>query len=261
MFCKDRWRQGAVGCRALVDTRFWRSSALAFAAAMLAGSFAARGVAAESPAATVAAEQEASGGALAKATSGAAAGGAKAAAEEHDMEMGVPKSIQGPEEFKTDLAIWTFVVFLVLLGILTKFAWGPIVAGLQKREEGIAANIAAAQRTHDEAKQLLVEYDKKLAGAADQVRQMLDAARRDAEQTKLDIIAEAKAAAQLEQQRGVREVRTAVDQALKELSEKSTNLAVDLAGRIVRSKLNPADHARLAQEAIAEFAASKPSVN
>ena len=57
------------------------------------------------------------------------------------------------------------------------------------------------QRTNDEAKQLLVEYDKKLARAADEVRQMLDAARRDAEQTKLEIIAEAKQAAQLEQQR------------------------------------------------------------
>jgi F-type H+-transporting ATPase subunit b len=196
-----------------------------------------------------------------KATSIAAAEGAKTATEGRNVEFATPAAPKGPEEFQSDLAIYSFVVFLILLAILSKFAWGPIVAGLQKREEGIAANIAAAQRTHDEAKQLLVEYDKKLAGAADQVRQMLDAARRDAEQTKLDIIAEAKEAAQLEQQRGVREVRTAVDQALKELSEKSTNLAVALAGKIVRSKLNPADHARLAQEAIAEFAASKPSVN
>ena len=173
----------------------------------------------------------------------------------------MPTTVQGPEEFKSDLAIWTFVVFLVLLAILTKFAWGPIVAGLQKREEGIAANIAAAQCSNDDAKRMLAEYEKKLAGAADQVRQMLDGARRDAEQTKLEIVAEAKAAAQLEQQRGIREVRTAVDQALKELSEKSTNLAVDLAGKIVRAKLNPADHSRLVQEAIAEFGSSKASVN
>ncbi len=168
---------------------------------------------------------------------GAPAAGENTAAERHGSELGMPESVEGPEEFKSDLAIYTFVVFLILLAILSKFAWGPIVAGLQKREEGIAANIAAAQRSNDDAKQLLAEYDKKLAGAADQVRQMLDAARRDAEQAKLDIIAEAKEAAQLEQQRGVREVRTAVDQALKELSEKSTNLAVELAGKIVRRNL------------------------
>jgi F-type H+-transporting ATPase subunit b len=187
---------------------------------------------------------------------------AEAAEKEKEAEhVGLPEEIQGVAEWHTDLAIWSFVVFLILLAILTKFAWKPIVAGLEKREQGIEENIAAAHRANDEAKVMLGEYEKKLAGAADQVRQMLDGARRDAEQTKLEIVAEAKGAAQLEQQRGVREVRTAVDQALKELSEKSTNLAVDLAGKIVRSKLNPADHSRLVQEAIAEFGAKQPSVN
>ena len=65
-----------------------------------------------------------------------------------------------PEEFQTDLAIWTFVVFVVLLAILWKFAWGPIVAGLEKREQGIAEHIAAAERAHEEAKLLLAEYDR-----------------------------------------------------------------------------------------------------
>ena len=107
----------------------------------------------------------------------------------------------------------------------------------------------------------LAEYEKKLAGAANEVRLMLDEARRNAEQAKQEIIAEAKAAAQLEQQRGVREVRTAMDQALKEISERSTNLAVELAGKIVQAQLKPADHARLVQEAMTKFTANGPSAN
>jgi F-type H+-transporting ATPase subunit b len=192
----------------------------------------------------------------------AAESAAAPTAEKNSLdEIGEPAKVAGPEEWQTDLAIWTFVVFLVLLTVLTKFAWGPIVAGLQKREQGIADNIAAAQRSHDEAKQLLAHYEKKLAGAANDVRLMLDEARRNAEQAKQEIIAEAKAAAQLEQQRGVREVRTATVQALKEISERSTNLAVELAGKIVQAQLKPADHSRLVQEAITKFAANGPSAN
>lgn len=54
-------------------------------------------------------------------------------------------AITKPEQFRSDLAIWTFVVFILLLAILWKFAWGPIVAGLEKREESIAHNIDEAK--------------------------------------------------------------------------------------------------------------------
>ncbi len=182
------------------------------------------------------------------------------AAHEH-RELGDPENSKGPMEWQTDMAVYTFLVFLVLAAILGKFAWKPIVAGLEKREQGIADNIAAAQRAHDEAKQVLADYEKRLAAAADQVRQMYDEARRDAEKSKAEIIAEARAAAQLEQDRVLREVHRATDQALKQISERSANLAIDLAGRIVKSKLNPADHTRLVQEAMADFASGNPSVN
>ena len=150
-------------------------------------------------------------------------------------------------------------MFIGLLLVLAKFAWGPIVAGLQKREQGIADNIAAAQRSYDEAKAYLAEYEKKLANAANEVRLMMEEARRNAEAAKQEIIAEAKQAARQEQERGQHEVRVAMDQALKELSERSTNMAVELAGKIVQAQLKPTDHARLVQEAIGKFAMNGPS--
>lgn len=191
--------------------------------------------------------------------------GAKSAHEERADEdaerLAEPKTPAAPVDFKTDLAVWTFVVFLGLLLVLAKFAWGPIVDGLQKREKGIADNIAAAQRSYDEAKAYLAEYETKLAGASNDVRLMFEEARREAEAAKQQIIAEAKAAARLEQQRGIREVRLATDQALKDLSERSTNLAIDLAGKIVQQQLKPADHARLVQEAMSKFTMNGPSAN
>jgi F-type H+-transporting ATPase subunit b len=149
----------------------------------------------------------------------------------------------------------------MLFAVLWKFAWGPISVALEKREHAIAENIASAQRSQEEAKEMLAQYEKKLAGAADQVREMLDEARRDAEHTKLQIVAEAKAAAQAEHERGMRDIRTATDAAVKELSERSTDLAIQLAGKVIASKLTPEERSRLVQDSLGKFAASTPSKN
>jgi F-type H+-transporting ATPase subunit b len=183
------------------------------------------------------------------------------AAHDHAAHIGHEGVSSAPEEFKRDLAIYTFVVFLLLLAILWRFAWGPIIDGLEKREHGIAENIAAAERSHEQAKLMLAEYERKLAASADEVRAIIDEARRDAEHTQQEILAKARADAQAERDRSLREIETARDQALKELGERSANLAVDLAGKIVRAQLNPADHTRLIEEAMARFPNGTPSKN
>jgi F-type H+-transporting ATPase subunit b len=164
-----------------------------------------------------------------------------------------PVGASSPAQWRSDLAIYSFVVFLLLMAILTKFAWGPIGKALDEREAGIASNIAKAQGAADEAKAMLANYEKKLAGAADEVRAMLEEARRDAETTKTQILAEAKAAAQQESDRAIREVQTARDGALKELAEKSADLATDLAGKMLRAQMSKADHSRLVQETVSQF--------
>ena len=170
-------------------------------------------------------------------------------------------SVLKPEEFREDLALWTLVVFLLLLAILWKFAWGPIAAGLQNREQTIANYIADAKRAHEEAKLLLGEHQQKLAHAAEEVRALLEEARRDAEYTKQDILSEAKAGAEAERVRALREIEAATDGALKQLAERSADLAVELAGKIVSAKLSPADHAKLIQDAVSRFPQGTPSRN
>ena len=103
--------------------------------------------------------------------------------------------------------------------------------------------------------------EKKLAGAAKEVRDLLDEARRDAEHTKQEILTEAKAGADAERARALRDIEAAADAAVKSLAERSTELAVELAGKIVQTKLNKDDHARLIEEAMAKFPASTPGSN
>lgn len=160
-----------------------------------------------------------------------------------------------------DLAVATLVVFLVTLAILWKFAWGPIAAGLDRREKAIADNIAAAEEAAEEARRLTSQYEARLAAAADEVRGLLDEARRDAEHTKQSILEEARDAAGRERDRTLREIESAKQGALKELADTSADLAVELAGKIVKAKLSAEEHSQLVRDAVSQLAVSNPSKN
>ena len=180
---------------------------------------------------------------------------------DHHAEIGMnPEPDANPAEFKTDLAIWTLAIFLVLLLLLTKFAWKPIMAGLEKREEGIARQIAETKAANEEAKRMLASYERRLAEAADEVRGMLDEARRDADSTRQTIVAEARKAADEEKSRAKYEISLAKDDALAQIAEKAGHLAVEVAGKFLREKLGAEDQSRLVRESVAGLS-SRPSLN
>jgi F-type H+-transporting ATPase subunit b len=166
-----------------------------------------------------------------------------------------------PSAFKLDLALWTVVVFLLLLAILSKFAWGPLAKALDKREQNVANQIAQAEAANQQAKEILADYERKLAAAEDQVRAVIEQGRRDAEQVGRELIDKAKDEAKAEFQRAVKQIDAATSAAIEDLADRSAALAVELAGKIVRSKLNPGDHTRLIEQAVKGFVESKGEVS
>ena len=176
--------------------------------------------------------------------------GAESAAAPHEGDQ---HGNATPIPIDPDLAIVTGLVFLVLLAVLWKFAWGPIIDGLAKREKSVADCIAATQRSAEEAERQLSEYNAKLAGAANEVRQLLDQARRDADAHKQEILALAQQAAQDERHRAIREIAAAKNVALSQLAQSSVDAAFRLAEHVVRRSLNTEDHARLIKETLDQF--------
>ena len=166
-----------------------------------------------------------------------------------------------PLGFDPDLALFTAGIFALLMFLLSKFAWPAISEALVQREQRIESNIAEAEAKHEESKLMLAQHEAKLAGAADEVRELLEEARRDAEHTKTQIIAEAKKAADQERDRAIRDVERAADSAMKNLAESSANLAVDLAGKVVRQNITAEQQAQLVREALSSLAATSPSEN
>lgn len=155
------------------------------------------------------------------------------------------------------VAVATVVVFGLLVVILSKTAWKPILKTLKAREDGIREQIEGAERANAEAKALLEEHQRKMAAAADEARAVVEQGKRDAEALGAKIHAEAQADAASERERAVRDIGLAKDQAMKELYEQVAGLATDVAGRILQQKLDPAAHRKLVDDAVTAFESSR----
>jgi F-type H+-transporting ATPase subunit b len=155
-------------------------------------------------------------------------------------------------EFQTDLAIYTFIVFLGLVGLLAKFAWGPISSGLDKREEGIRQNIADAEEIREKSAAALAEHEAKLEAVQEEVKEILAEARRDAEHTKSEIMTAAQSEAEATRDRALGEIERARDQALKDLFDQVSSQVAAATEHVLGRSLDAADQQRLIGEALAE---------
>lgn len=159
-----------------------------------------------------------------------------------------------PLAWKGDLALWTAVVFLILLVVLYKFAFGPIVKALDQREKNELARVEAAERANADAKALLEEYRKKLADSGEEVRQIVSGARKEAERQADSIVETAKKAAANERERALKEIQTASDLALQDIAAKSAEMATTLAGKILKEQIDPSKHTELIKNAVGDIA-------
>ncbi len=160
-----------------------------------------------------------------------------------------------PSPFAGDIgsALWTVVIFLLVVFVLGKFAWGPILSALQKREDFIRDSLESAKKDREQSEAKLREYTEQLTAARAEAKGIVDEGRRDAEvvQRKIEDGAKKEATALIERAR--REIQIATDTAVKDLYDLSGKLATDIASRIIRKELNAAEHERLIAESIDEL--------
>jgi F-type H+-transporting ATPase subunit b len=163
---------------------------------------------------------------------------------------GSPES--SPSLFAGDLgnAAWTLLIFVLVLVVLGKFAWGPILSTLQSRENFIRQALESAKHDREAAEARLKEYEQKLAASRAEATAIVEEGRRDAEVVKRRIEAAAKEEADKTIERAKREIQIATDTATKELYTLSAKLATQLAAQVIGRELSPQDHQRLISQAI-----------
>ena len=135
------------------------------------------------------------------------------------------------------LMIWNLIAFLVLLFILRKLAWKPILSSLKTRETNIADALATAEKVKAEMAQLKSENEALLAKAREERAQML----KEARDTKDKIINEAKEQAKVEANKIITDAQAAIQQqkmaALTDVKNQVGNLVIEVAEKVLRREL------------------------
>lgn len=169
----------------------------------------------------------------------------------HDEHGGHETGV--PMNFKGDLALWSFIVFLLFLAVMGKFAWKPMIEGLDKREAGIRNAIAEAEDNRRKAEALLADYQVKLKSAEQTVAAMVAEARRDAERTSQDLIANAQREVDAIRVRAKDEIRQARDTALAEVFSQVNAQVILATEHVLGRALTESDQERLVGEALSQL--------
>ena len=139
------------------------------------------------------------------------------------------------------LVFWTLITFLVLLFILRKFAWKPILGAVSDREEGIKDALASAEKARQEMENLTADNERILKEARLERENML----KEARELKAKMIADAETDAQEKANKIIEKAQAAIESekkaAMAELKSHVAGLSVDIAEKVVREELSNKD--------------------
>ena len=139
------------------------------------------------------------------------------------------------------LVFWTLITFLVLLFILRKFAWTPILGAVSEREEGIKDALASAEKARQEMENLQADNERILQEARAEREAML----KDARVMKAKMIADAKDEAQSQASKMIQQAQAAIESekkaAMAELKSHVAGLSIEIAEKVVRDELSNKD--------------------
>jgi F-type H+-transporting ATPase subunit b len=147
-------------------------------------------------------------------------------------------------------AIWTLAIFVIVVIVLGKFAWGPVLALLQQREEFIHRSLSDAKRDRDEAEARLKDYAAKLQSAHAEAATILEETRRDAERLREEVRQRARGEADKLITNAQRQIQLETNRALEQIRREAVDLSVMIASKIIQRNLTREDNEKLIDDAL-----------
>ena len=151
------------------------------------------------------------------------------------------------------LFFWTLVTFLILLFGLKRFAWGPIIAAMHGREQGIRSDLERASKEREEAQSLVEEQRALLNQARRERAEAVEAGRQDAERLKAEILEEARKQREQLAKQAETQIEASMRQARAELKGAAADLALQAAGKLLAKNLDDQTQRRLVEDYIADL--------
>jgi len=156
-------------------------------------------------------------------------------------------------------AVWTLAIFVIVVVVLGKFAWGPVLSLLQQREEFIHRSLSEAKRDRDEAEARLKEYGAKLQSAQREAFAILEEARRDAERLREELRGRAKTEAENLIKNAERQVQLETARALQQIRQEAVDLSVQIASKVLQRNISKEDNEKLITDALKQIESSARS--
>jgi F-type H+-transporting ATPase subunit b len=154
-------------------------------------------------------------------------------------------------------AIWTLVIFALVVFVLGKFAWGPVLGLLKDREQFIHKALADAKHDREQAEASLREYIEKLRQARVEADQLITTARADAERFREESRNKAKEEAVRIVKAAERQIQRETEQAIGQIRHEAIDLSVMIASKLLQRNLTKEDNERLIDEALRQLGTSR----
>ena len=151
------------------------------------------------------------------------------------------------------LMVWTLLVFVISMYILSKAVWPRLAAALDKRQQAIEESIDTAERTRTEADRLLEEYRERLSEARQQADEIVARARKTAENNESEAIADAKRKREEMMAQTRRDIEQETRRSIQAIRAEVANLTVLATEKVTRKTLTEDDQKRLVEEALSEL--------
>ncbi len=150
------------------------------------------------------------------------------------------------------LMIWTLVLFLFTMWVLSKVAFPKIQEALDKRAKTISESIEAAERQRKESDELLAEYRERLTEAREQADDIMARARKAADTAESEAKAEGNAKREELVAAATRDIEAETRRSLQQIRKEVADLTVLATEKVTRKSLNEDDQRRLVEEALSE---------
>ncbi len=166
------------------------------------------------------------------------------------MDIIVAQSLLEPN---AGLIFYKVIVFALLLFLLRKFAWKPIVSALSEREETIDASIRQAERALEEARQTGEKNEEARRAAEENARRIMQEARAAAERVRTEDLEKTRTRIRQMQKQAQDEIEREKQRALEELRDEVAGLAIQTAEQILEETLDTDRHRKLVNRFIEQL--------
>jgi F-type H+-transporting ATPase subunit b len=153
-------------------------------------------------------------------------------------------------QLEPGMIIWTWATFVVLMVLLYRVAWKPLVAMIDERDKAIAEGLRKAEQAREEAESLMKEQKEKLAKTHDEAKAMLETSKKTAENTKTDLINQAREEANKIIERGKADLERERHDAVFKMKKDISALVVQAASKLIGMSLDEKKHQELIEESI-----------